>query len=328
MAIAAGRSQGASTRDVYVADAHTRRIVHLRDDGGVLQWIGDVTQDADVVTSLQTDQWGNLYAAAPHQGVVRKFAPDLAAVAELHTDIAQPRSFHVPFVTVRDHRAGSVTRVGQPTALSVDQWTDASGMRQWGLGLDVSQLAMVGGDAPAARFTLTDQAAVTIELLSASTGRSLARRSAGTLPAGIHTIALSDEDLRVASGAGEVMVRVGAVSSYPNGPSASAQTKLSMGGPAVTPSRPTLLGNSPNPVRPWTRIAFLLSGGNDGAVSLRLFDASGRLVRTFEQQWNPGLNEVVWNGTDDHGRNLPAGVYLYRLSVGAQEFKNKMVLVR
>ena len=328
MAIAAGRAQGASSRDVYVADAHTRRIVHLRDNGGVLQWIGEVTQDADIVTALQTDQWGNLYAAAPHQGVVRKFAPDLAAVAELHTDVAQPRSFHVPFVTVRDHRAGSVTRVGQPTALSVDQWSDASGMRQWGLGLDVSQLAMVGGDAPAAHFTLTDQASVTLELLSASSGRSLTRRSAGTLPAGIHTIPLAAEDLRAASGAGEVMVRVGAVSSYPNGPSASAQTKLSLGGAQVLPSRPTLLGNSPNPVRPWTRISFLLSGGSDGAVSLRLFDAGGRLVRTFEPRFSPGLNEVVWNGTDDQGRTLPAGVYLYRLKVGAQEFNHKMVLVR
>jgi len=327
MAIAVGRSQGASTREVYVADAHTRRIVHLRDQGAALQWIGEVAQDADVVTSLSTDQWGNLYAAAPQQGVVRKFAPNLTAVAELRTDVSRPRSFHVPFVTVRDHRAGTVTRVGQPTALSVDQWSSNTGMRQWGLGLDVSELAMMGGAPPAARFTLTDQANVTLELLDAA-GQSIVRRSAGVLPAGIHTLPLRDEDVRAASGAGEVMVRISALSSYPDGPSASAYTRFSLGGAAVAPTQSRLLGNSPNPVKPWTRISFVLAGGPRGAVSLRIYDAGGRLVRSFSQSFSPGLNQVTWNGADDQGRALPAGVYLSQLNVGAQQFHQKMVLVR
>ncbi|HET9328282.1 MAG TPA: FlgD immunoglobulin-like domain containing protein [Candidatus Eisenbacteria bacterium] len=327
MAIAVGRSQGASTREVYVADAHTRRIVHLRDQGASLQWIGEVTQDADVVTALSTDQWGNLYASAPQQGVVRKFGPSLTAVAELRSDVSRPRSFHVPFVTVRDHRAGTVTRVGQPSGFSVDQWAGNSGMRQWSLGLDLSQLAMVGGAPPAARFTLTDQANVTLELLDAG-GQSILRRTAGVLPAGIHTLPLRDEDLRAASGAGEVMVRISARSSYPDGPSASAYTRLSLGGAAVAPSSTRLLGNSPNPVRPWTRISLVLAAGERGAVTLRIYDAGGRLVRTFANRFSPGLNEVMWNGTDDQGRSLPAGVYLSRLNVGKQEFNHKMVLVR
>jgi len=326
MAIAVGRSQGASSREVYVADAHTRRLVHLRDLGSSLQWIGEVTQDADVVTALSTDQWGNLYASAPQQGVVRKFAPNLTAVAELRNDVSRPRSFHVPFVTVRDHRAGTTTRVGQPSGLSVDQWSSTTGMRQWGLGLDVSQLAMVGNNPPAARFTLTDQAQVTLELLDAG-GQSIVRRSAGVLPAGIHTLPLRDEDLRAASGAGEVMVRVAAASSYPDGPSATAFTRLSLGGAAVAPTQSRLLGNSPNPVRPWTRINFVLASGVRGPVTLRLYDAGGRLVRTFTERFSPGLNEVTWNGTDDQGRSLPAGVYLSRLNVGAQEFNHKMILV-
>jgi hypothetical protein len=328
LAITVGRAQGASTRDVYVADAHNQRIVHVRDEGGVLRWLDQTAGDPDVVSSLQTDQWGNVYAAAPQQGMVRKYGPDLTAVADLKTDLVRPRSFHVPFVTVHDHRTGAITRVGQPTGLSVDQWSDQSGLRQWSLGLDVSQLAMVGGDQPAARFTLTDQAAVSLELLDAASGRSLVRRALGTLPAGIHTLPLREEDLRAASAAGQIMVRIGAVSSYPDGPSASALASFSPGGGTAVPSQSRLLGNSPNPVRPWTRISFLLSGTEPGPVSLRLYDASGRLVRSFTQRFAPGLNEVTWDGTDDRGRPLPGGVYLSRLDVGAQKFNHKLILVR
>jgi len=40
------------------------------------------------VTSLDTDQWGNLYAAAPNRSVVRKFAPDLTPLADLKSDLS------------------------------------------------------------------------------------------------------------------------------------------------------------------------------------------------------------------------------------------------
>src|SRR6185295_14067057 len=106
MAIAVGRSNGANTRDVYVADAHTRRLVHLADDGGKLRWVTDARHDADLLTSLETDQWGNLFAAAPHQGLVRKFNAALEPVAELREGMTSPRGFHIPFYTVQDHRAG------------------------------------------------------------------------------------------------------------------------------------------------------------------------------------------------------------------------------
>src|SRR5262249_55860966 len=92
LALTVGRAGGANTPDVYVADAHTRRLVHLRLDRSGLAWVGAVTQDANVVTSLDADQWGNVYAAAPAQGVVRKFAPDLTPVAELRDGLTRPRS--------------------------------------------------------------------------------------------------------------------------------------------------------------------------------------------------------------------------------------------
>jgi DNA-binding beta-propeller fold protein YncE len=329
MAIAAGRSAGSNTADVYVADAHTRRIVRLRLGAGGFRWIADARQDADVLTSLETDQWGNLYASAPHQGVVRKFNADLEPVAELSGALASPRSFHLPFYTVRDHRVGRVERVGRPNAVSVDQWSDATGLSLWNLGLEVRSLAIDAGRAPTARFLLTDRADVTLELADASTGRSLARRSAGTMDAGAHTLALDAEELRAAEGASDVMLRVSAASSYPDGPVAVAQAHMAGGGAASLPTQPMLLGNTPNPVSGPTRIQFLLpNGGAASQTRLRVFDASGRQLRAFERGFTPGFNEVTWDATDARGHRASAGVYFYRLEVGSLNFTRKLVLVR
>jgi DNA-binding beta-propeller fold protein YncE len=328
LAVAVGRSNGASTPDVYVADAHSRRIVHLRHQAGRLEWVGEVRHDADVVTSLETDQWGNVYAAAPNQGVVHKLNPALEPVAELREGLSRPRSFHVPFLNVRDHRDGSVNRVGKPNGLSVEQWTDASGMQLWQLGVEVAGLEMVSGDAPAARFTLTDRADVTVEIVDLATGRSLARRPAGTLGAGIHQIPIADADLRAAAGAGDPVVRLAAVSSYADGSSATAQASLRGGsGAGDTPSHPMLLGSSPNPATASTRIAFVLPAGAADA-SLDVYDAAGRLVRSLGQRFAAGRNEVMWNGTNADGAAVPAGIYFYKLRAGGQELTRKLVMVR
>jgi len=327
MAITAGRLGGANTRDVYVADAHSGRIVHLHDDGSSLSWIGDAHDGADIVTSLDTDQWGNLYAAAPNRGEIRKFNAALAPVADLTDGLSRPRSFHVPFVNVNDHRVGSLSRVGKPNGVSVDQWADASGVRLWNLGVDVSNLAVVAGNDPSASFTLTDQANVTVELVDAATGQTLARHDAGAMGAGAQTIALSPEDLRTTS-SGDLLLRVSAVSSYPGGPSATAQTRLAPGsGGGVNLSQAMLLGNTPNPVGATTRIAFVLPAGSKSA-ELRVFDASGRQVRSFHEGFKPGLNEVVWDATNERGNPVSAGMYFYRLNVDKLQFTRKMVVVR
>ena len=329
MAIATGRANGASTPDVFVADAHTRRIVHLRNDGNALSWVGDTRSEADIVTSLDTDQWGNLYAAAPNQGVVRKLSPDMTPLAELRGDLARPRSFSVPFFTVRDHRSGTVTREGRPSGVSVEQWSDATGVRLWNLGLDVADLAVVEGQAPAARFMLTDPAQVTVELLDALTGSPLARHSGGTLAAGVHTLPLSGDELAAASGAKDVVLRVTAASSYANGPSASASTGFRMNGSAAAlPSRAILLGGTPNPIVAFTRIAFVLPRDGGTGSTLKLYDSAGRMVRRFAEPFSPGRNEVVWDGSSDRGNRVAPGVYFIRLRSGERELTQRLVLVQ
>ncbi|MBP8137640.1 MAG: NHL repeat-containing protein, partial [Candidatus Eisenbacteria bacterium] len=180
-AVAFGREAGANTGTVYVADAHNRRIAQVTLRGGALRWSGAAEAGADVVTSLDTDHWGNVYAAAPQQGLVRKFNRALQPVAELRGAVARPRSFRIPFTTVRDHRDGSVTRRGQASALSLDTWADDRGLALWNLGVSVEQLAITGGAAPSAQFVLTDPADVAIEVTNTATGQVVGRRTLGTL---------------------------------------------------------------------------------------------------------------------------------------------------
>ncbi len=329
MALTAGRSEGASTMDVFVADAHTQRIVQLHNTGTSLQWVADAKSDADVITSLDADQWGNLYAAAPNRGVIKKFGADMAPLAELRGDLARPRSFRVPFFTVRDHRDNTVTRSGRPVAVSLEQWGDASGVRQWNLGVDVADLAVTEGKTPAARFTLTDPAQVSLDFVDAQTGASLLHRSAGTLSAGAHSVAISEGDLAAAAGSGDVILKITAASRYAGGPTATASTAFRVsGGSAALPAMALLIGGTPNPIVASTRIAFVLPQAGAANASLKLYDSAGRVVRRFNEAFTPGRNEVVWDGAGERGARMAPGVYFVRLRDRDRELTQRLVLVR
>jgi hypothetical protein len=329
MAIRAGRDAGHSTRDVFVADAHNGRIVHLVHEGGAFRWAGEAPAGADVVTSLDTDQWGNLYAAAPNRGVVRKYAPDLTPVAEMRGDLVRPKSFHVPFFTVRDHRTGTVTREGRASGLTVEEWTDASGVRLWNLGLEVPELAVSGGDAPAARFTLTDRAAVTLEIADAATGATLVRRAAGAMSAGSHTLPLGDDDRAAVAGHGDLKLRVVAASAYAGGPTALAEAgfQWSGAGSIAPPARALMLGSAPNPASRSTRIAFALPSSEAGQATLRVYDSMGRAVRALGGTFAAGRNEVAWDLRADGGTRVAPGVYFARLKTGTRELSQRLVVI-
>jgi len=329
MAIRAGREAGHNTRDVFVADAHNGRLVRLSHEPSGLRWAAEARVDADVVTSLDTDQWGNVYAAAPNRGVIRKFAPDLSPVAELRGDLVRPRNFHVPFFTVRDHRAGTVTREGRANGLTVEEWTDASGVRLWNLGLEVPELAVAGGESPVARFTLTDRASLTIELLDAAGGAPLVRRAAGTLPAGSHVLALTDADRAAVAGHGDLRLRLVATSAYSGGPSAQAETGFQWNGNGAIapPVAAMMLGSAPNPAARHARIAFALPAADAGQATLRVFDSMGRSVRSLGSAFAPGRNEVTWDLRADQGARVAPGVYFARLSIGRRELSLRLVVI-
>jgi len=60
-------------------------------------------------------------------------------------------------------------------------------------------------------------------------------------------------------------------------------------------------------------------------VSLQVFDATGRVVRTLlEEPQIAGDYEVEWDGQDDQFTPVPGGVYFYRIEAGADRTSGEM----
>jgi hypothetical protein len=71
--------------------------------------------------------------------------------------------------------------------------------------------------------------------------------------------------------------------------------------------------NYPNPFSTNTTISYQLPSAC--YVSLKLYDITGELVRTLvSRHQEAGRYAVSWDGTDNHGNRLPAGVYFLRCS--------------
>ena len=83
-----------------------------------------------------------------------------------------------------------------------------------------------------------------------------------------------------------------------------------------------LAQNYPNPFNPNTKIKYQV--GNDGFVSLEVFNSLGEVVATL-------VNEIKQAGTYQmffNGANLPSGVYVYILKSGNFIQSKKMILLK
>jgi hypothetical protein len=92
-----------------------------------------------------------------------------------------------------------------------------------------------------------------------------------------------------------------------------------------------LFQNFPNPFRGATTVTFTVGGGGGArAVSVKVFDVSGRLVKSLlDASLEPGPYAITWDGTDSNGSRCPSGLYLYMLDIkGEGKTGRKMILTR
>ncbi|MBL7067654.1 MAG: T9SS type A sorting domain-containing protein [Candidatus Marinimicrobia bacterium] len=93
------------------------------------------------------------------------------------------------------------------------------------------------------------------------------------------------------------------------------------------PEKFTLLQNYPNPFNPETTIEYALP--NQSKVTLTVFNILGQQVRTLTNTVQEAGNySVVWNASDDLGKAVPTGMYLYVLRTNDQRMTRKMLLIR
>ena len=83
----------------------------------------------------------------------------------------------------------------------------------------------------------------------------------------------------------------------------------------------------PNPFNPATTIPYELL--INGYVNITIYDMLGREVKTLvNQAQDAGYQSVVWNATNDYGKPVSAGIYLYQIQAGEYITTKKMVLLK
>ncbi len=93
------------------------------------------------------------------------------------------------------------------------------------------------------------------------------------------------------------------------------------------PHESRLAGAMPNPCADGTSIRYSLA--TPGRVELRIYDVSGRLVRTLvDDEREAGWHFVPWDGRDSSGKDVASGVYFVMLHAGGETSRDKVVVVR
>lgn len=102
--------------------------------------------------------------------------------------------------------------------------------------------------------------------------------------------------------------------------------------PRPKPKEFALLQNFPNPFNPETWIPYQLKEASD--VTIRIFDLSGKIVRTLFLGEKPADFYVTkdsaayWDGRNDFGERVASGVYFYQLHAGENSAMRKMLILK
>jgi len=122
----------------------------------------------------------------------------------------------------------------------------------------------------------------------------------------------SDDEYNVASDVGEFVLSraaLGAVDGY------------------AIPEQFSLHQNYPNPFNPVTTLRYDLP--ENGHVNIIIYDMLGRQVKTLmDQTQDAGYRSVIWDATNDYGKPVSAGIYLYQIQAGEYMQTKKMVLLK
>jgi hypothetical protein len=95
----------------------------------------------------------------------------------------------------------------------------------------------------------------------------------------------------------------------------------------VLPIEFALHQNFPNPFNPVTTLRYDLP--EQANVNIIIYDMLGRQVRTLvNQTQDAGFKSVIWDATNDFGKQVSAGVYIYQIQAGEFVQTRKMVLLK
>jgi hypothetical protein len=116
------------------------------------------------------------------------------------------------------------------------------------------------------------------------------------------------------------------VGSNNNTPNAIIVGTLAIDGDLI-PVEFALHQNYPNPFNPITTLRYDLP--EQAMVNIIIYDLLGREVRTLvNTTQDAGFKSIIWNATNDFGKPVSAGVYIYQIQAGEFVQTRKMVLLK
>jgi len=93
------------------------------------------------------------------------------------------------------------------------------------------------------------------------------------------------------------------------------------------PTNFTILPAYPNPFNPSTTITYGLD--KDSQVSIAIYDVSGKLIITLLNTKQPqGWHNIEWNGNDHNNNQVPAGIYLSKITSNNITKTSKLMLLK
>ena len=103
--------------------------------------------------------------------------------------------------------------------------------------------------------------------------------------------------------------------------------ELSLSSNSLVPNDFILYQNYPNPFNPFTKLKYDLP--EDSFVSIAIYDMLGSVIKNLvNTNQSSGFKSIQWNATDNLGKSVPAGMYIYTIQAGEFRQTRKMVLLK
>ncbi len=95
----------------------------------------------------------------------------------------------------------------------------------------------------------------------------------------------------------------------------------------IVPFEYILYQNYPNPFNPITKIRYDIP--KNEFVSINIYDVTGRKVKSLiGENQVAGYRSITWDGTNNLGQSVSAGMYIYMIQAGQYRESRKMVLLK
>jgi parallel beta-helix repeat protein len=95
----------------------------------------------------------------------------------------------------------------------------------------------------------------------------------------------------------------------------------------MIPQSFALYQNFPNPFNPLTTIKYEIP--ERLAVTILVYNILGKVIKQLENSvLEAGFHDIKWDGTDEHGNKVSAGVYMYRIQAGSYAQTRKMIILK